>query len=95
MPLMHRILLGFLTLVAVVTTAGCATRASATLSHGPISEQQILHDKAQLESLGGVDHVLIRHALDGTATLQIQAKEGRLDEAIAEAQALGWSRVRN
>lgn len=90
---MRRLPLLFLALLPLI--AGCATRATATFSHGPIAETQILNDKKTLEAVGGVDQVIIRHALDGTATLQIYAKEGDLDRAIAEAQELGWSRVRN
>ena len=85
----------FAPLLLIPLLAACATRASATFSHGPVAEPVILHDKAVLEGLSGVDRVIIRHALDGTATLQIYAKEGHLDDAIGEAQSLGWTRVRN
>jgi len=86
----------FLALASVtLLLAACATRASATFSHGPVSESVILHDKQVLEGVSGVDQVIIRHAQDGTATLQIIAKEGSLDKANAEAINLGWTKVRN
>lgn len=80
---------------ATLALVACATRATATFSHGPVAETQLLHDKQRLEGCSGVDQVIIRHALDGTATLQIYAKQGSLDAACEEAAQLGWSKVRN
>jgi hypothetical protein len=59
-----------------------------------VTDVQAAEDKAAIKAIPGVNNVVLEHARDGTARVQVYALDGKEAAVMPKVEELGYTRVR-